>query len=374
MLKSFLKYLCLFVVFIFMMPQIKLYSNNLTARLDSAFSLRNNKPTKGIVIVNEILQNPDIFKDTLTYIKALKLRSILYKKTRQYDYAIEDLIAALEPAKEKNLVKEQCDLYNNIGTVYQSNENYLKSLENYKKSLRLAEGIADKGIISIRYYNIGAVYEALDSLSIAETYYHNSLLIERELKNWEGIYFALYGLGGLETKRNNYEIAETYLKEASKVSLRLNNLRAAANILFELGNLNMKQNKIKEAVSQFQKSVLYCDSSNYSELKANLFKSLSAGFEQASDYKKALEYLKQYIEIEKDINNIEIAAKIEEVTSKFKLKLKEKEIEVLKTRSSVQEIQHQHNRKIRLYLTLLIVSGFSLFIVVYLRHKKNTNA
>jgi tetratricopeptide (TPR) repeat protein len=176
---------------------------------------------------NELLDVAIKYDSPVHQINAYTILGIVNKNKGYYVTSVDFYQKALIVAEESNDKGRVSACYNNIGSVYQIQENYDKALYYFKESLAIEDKLNNPIQKSIRLYNLGEIYRELDSMTLALSHFNSSLLIEKEYNNEDGIVYALLGiadiylqLGKLTDARISIDESEIYL-DNSGVEIRV---------------------------------------------------------------------------------------------------------------------------------------------------------
>jgi len=287
----------------------------------------------------------------------------MVKKTfGQYDIAAQNYFNALRIAEQLKLRDKESVCLNNIGSLYQTQNNLKKALEYFNKSLEIERTLKNKEQVSIRLYNIGVIYEAMDSLDMAYTYYFNSLLIEQELKNKEGEFYALYGISGIETKKGSFESAMISIRKALKIAEEINDKNGISLCYSELGALYKAINDYQKAIVAFDSCIYFASQITLRNIMRLAYKELSDIYSLQGNYQSAYRYLSLYTNINDTINNAEISSKVSELETRFEMEKQESTINYLKNAAELSEkvIKTEKRNKYFLLITFLL----SIFLAV----------
>lgn len=184
---------------------------------EQAFAALENNEGDVIEKANDLLEASIKYKSALHEINAYTLLGIINKNRGYYVTSVDyynDALKVAETTKDEGRVSA---CFNNIGSVYQIQENYPKALFYYKKSLEIEERLKNPLQKSIRLYNIGEIYREMDSLSLALSNFNSSLIIEKENKNNEGIVYALLGIADVYLQLDRPTDVSISLDDAKKL-------------------------------------------------------------------------------------------------------------------------------------------------------------
>lgn len=222
--------------------------------LDSlAFAaLESNQPNTEAK-ANELLAAGKKEDAPLYQINAFTILGIINKNKGYYVTAVEFYNKALAVAESANDQARVSACYNNIGTVYQIQENYEKALPFFLKSLEIEEQLDNPLQKSIRLYNIGEMYREMDSLTLALANFNGSLLIEKKYKNNEGIAYALLGITEVYLKLDKVTDAQLTLEDVERYSTDADvEIQILYNILY--ADLYRKQDRLEQALKVIKKA------------------------------------------------------------------------------------------------------------------------
>lgn len=244
----------------------------------------------------------------------------LYNDLEKYKLAYEYYNKALQVYIETDNKERQAAIYQNIGVLYNNWGNFDQALDYYQKSLAIYEELKDKLNIAISFSNIGLIYENQKEYYQALEYYQRSLVMFEEVDYKPALVYIFYNLGSIYDNLKESIKAEEYFQRGLKLSK-------------ELG--------MKDFISY-----------NY--------EGLSDVLEKRGDFKNALYYYKDFVDVRDSILNESKIQQINELEAKFQNTQKQKEIEFLKLDQRLQESELQKKEAQNL---ILIFSSFLAFII-----------
>jgi tetratricopeptide (TPR) repeat protein len=323
---------------------------------DHAWSLSKLLPDSALHYAVEANRRAEQVPYARGIINAQIVMGIVNKDKGFYSTSVGHYLRALSVADSIQDYARVSTCLNNLGAVYQAQENYAKALENFKRSLQIEEEHGtDKGQRSIRLYNIGESYLKLDSLDKANAYYYNSLLIEEELHNPEGIFYARLGLGQVDTRRNNPQKAEQELAEALRLGAELKDNYGLCETQIALGNLHLSTARLALAEEAFTTALLLARGQQYQALEIQALKGLFHLQKQKGEFAKALETQEAYHNLQAELNSVAVANKIAEMQMAYELEKKEA---LIKSQAAENEVNRQllkYAKRLGGYLLLIVV-------------------
>jgi tetratricopeptide (TPR) repeat protein len=252
----------------------------------------------------------------------------------------------------------QSDLSDKLSTKDDFN---IKALEQYFKSLKIAEAINDKKSIANSYNCIGNSYREKMEYAKSLAYYEKAITLKENFGDKMGMAQTFGNIGKLYLKQNNYEKALEYLFKSLQLAQETGYKRTHVKALGTIGNIYLKQKDYIKALDYCNKSLALSKEIGFLEYTAKANHSLSEIY-GAIDFiehngDKALTYYKSYI-VERDSINTKNALQAElqfdfEKREQIRV-LEEKQLEIKRLAESKQQ-------KIILYA---VSSGLLLMFVL----------
>ncbi len=195
--------------------------------------------------------------------------------------------------------------YNNIGRLYKSIEKYSEALEYYKKSLEIRKKVLGKEhkFTAINYYNIGLVYDFMGDYPKALNYYKKALVIRKKALGEEHIDTARsYGsMGGIYKFIGNYKKALEYYNKALSINEKILGKEHASTALsyHNIGSLYATMGTYPKALKYSQKALsIYKKVFGHNHTStATSYISISGLYSLMEDYPRALKFSKKALSI-----------------------------------------------------------------------------
>lgn len=330
-------------------------NNDLEERNKNAFTAFENGADNAYNLAQEFVETAS-GTASVYEVNAYTLLGILNKDRGFYISAVNNHLNALNAAEALKDDGRVSACLNNIGSVYQLQQNYEKGKEFFLKSLAIEDSLDQPLQRSIRYYNLGEVYKEQDSLEIALTYYNNSLRIEQKFNNREGIVYALLG------------IAEVYLSfdrlteatiEIEKINSLLEDSDIEEKIMFHYlnGKLLLKKDQFQLAIASLDHALSIANSKSFIIHNEEILESKVAALEGTGDFKAMAQTLKALLALKKELNSVAIKNQLDDLTYQNELNKKELEIALVKEERDLAK----HNEELKEEIT-----GFSAKIIWFL--------
>lgn len=230
-------------------------------------------------------------------------------------YEQDDYIKALDYYKKSLKIrlhtKEKCHIaesLNSIANVYALIGNLKEALSFYSKSIKSAEG-CEKEFIATCYASMGVIYLNRGEFNKSIETVNKSLHIYQKINHKEGIAYCLRLLGGVYFKSEYLPQALSNYMECLKLTKQLDNDARLSLILNDIAICYMKQGNSIKALEYADESLRITEKNGEKSSTADIFNTLGLIFREQGDIKKALMYFKKSYNIFKEIGLAEATAR-----------------------------------------------------------------
>lgn len=322
-----------------------------------AFKNRLIDPEQTIQYANKALLLAKNLKYTSGIAEAYRVIGVGKYYLNQSESAIENYLTALTYFRQCKNLEGEAKVYNNIGNLYREIDND-KSLDNFEKSLKIAQKLNLKDLIAGLYLNLGTVYLRKENYSKALSHYEKSLIMFTELDNSVGIIQSQQNLGLIHFNLNQLSIAEKFLLEARKKAIEnaLNNSIASINLT--LSAIYISQEKFERAEKAIEEGAFFSKLVKSPKLEYDfILTSYELEFKR-KNYQRALFYLQQVYKQDSVTYKANVSDKISLLEVQHKQLEKEKENEL--------NIARQKNTRILFWAssTIAVMAFFVIFLLI----------
>jgi len=283
----------------------------------------------------------------------------------EYEKSLTYYFNSLKSFKKLNYGKGIASVNNNIGAVYEARKDFEKALSYYQKAHNLKVELNIDASSSLG--NIANIYCEQHKFTKGLDYYLKAEKEKIKFKSSIGLANLYSNISGCYVELNDYNKAENYIVKAIKIDTARNNMHGYAYDLEVYGDIENSKNNIGLALEKYNKSYQIASKNNYLSLKINSTKKLSDLYVKLGNYKKALSFHQELLELKNRVlfeENKEAIANLEVV---YKTEEKAKEIELLNSKNTLlvkdNELKHvviERNKVIRIGFMV----GFSLLIFI----------
>lgn len=346
-------------------------------------------------------------------LEALKYSGVGYLINKEFDRAETNFKSSLSIAIKNNDLKNQANLHNKLGTLYQNKGKQILAINNLIKASKYSEKIKDYKNIAQAYYGISHIYSTQKQFDKELEYINKAInVIENNKINdplMENIIFGFASQEYLELYKNqkntNYlDNVFKYAKKALEISKK-NNFKSreisSYNVLsayysakkdfinseFYAKKVLKNRHLVNEEIiinaffnlanrykARQQKSMVYAyiDTLNALNIKSRPYYGASISnftyekYKFYNDTDLALKALEEKLIFDKELYNKEKNKSINELETKYKSELKDKEI---------VKKQSQINKLLALIIALALIATIILFVIktIQLRKVKSIN-
>ncbi|MDD3772240.1 MAG: tetratricopeptide repeat protein [Weeksellaceae bacterium] len=283
--------------------------------------------------------------------------SLIYFYQGKYDLSTDYFFRTVKIYENLNLEGEIGYQYSLYGYRLRHTD-IEKSMYYMQKGIYLAEKNNRKIDLMGMYDNYGLVKEANNEKDSAEFFFRKSLNMKREAKDETGIPYSLNKLGTLYLSLKKFKEAKDFFDEAYAIRLKLNDEIGIAENLSFYGLYYSEIKDFPQAISYYEKALIASKEAGYRWLTLRLYEDFSALLEQQNQFKKALDYHKQYVAYKDSIYNLDVTATKKELEIEFETEVKEKQILEQKADLAEQKIElQQKSFWIYMLISLLIIIG-----------------
>jgi signal transduction histidine kinase len=253
----------------------------------------------------------------------------------------------------------------NVGRVFKELGQYDRALDHLLLSQKMSHDIGDKEGIPYSYNEIGdvmlrkgdydsALHMLTNSLRLSRIYRVNSLQ-PRTLNKLASVYLH----------QKDYKAALAYYDTTFLLHARTNNRFGIAEVELGRGLVYMDQQKYDDALDVINRSLKLAKETNARILEINGFNQLSKLLESKGDYKKSLEYFKQYKQLEDSLFSQDMQEKLFRDQIRFETEAKDTQIEALSRARDIKDDQIKKQEFVRNILVVVMALSVILLATVY---------
>lgn len=329
----------------------------------------------------------------------------LYAISGDYSTALRYDNLALQSSIENRDSSNLARNYNNVASDYYDLGEYDEAYYYFTQSYRIARSIEDSLRMAIALHNVGRVFKELGQYDRALEHLYLSMEKSREIGDAEGVPYSLDEIGDVMIRKNEYDSALQILLQSVKLTREQKLLVLEPRTLLKLatahlhvgdyesalayydttyrlhertanefgiaevelgrGLVYIKQGKYPLAMKSINRSLALAKQSNARTLEIRGYHTLSNLFELTGDYKKALEYYKQFKQLEDSLFSQDMQEKLLRDQIRFETEDKDSKIAALNFERSLKDDTIKKQEFVRNILVVVMALSVILLATVY---------
>ncbi|MCF6183754.1 MAG: tetratricopeptide repeat protein, partial [Bacteroidales bacterium] len=271
--------------------------------------------------------------------------------------------------------KESAAQFFHLVLIHYYLNNYVKSLDYYRKSLKISEKYNNKFAIAKTNSNIGISETKLNRIDSALTYFSKALKYAEAEKN-EIFKAQIYdNMADCYIKQKKYDKAELYLAKAMIITEKNNSKFGKIYITLGLADLYTKTGRYDKALSYATNALSISKEIQSISMIKNSYLRLSKIYENKNDYKNSLKYYKKYKSLEDSIFNKEKNRQIQESEAKYQANKKQEEINRQKLELAKRDAEIKIKKTQNYIFTAVLISLLIILLIILftLKQKQKIN-
>jgi two-component system NarL family sensor kinase len=409
------------------------YSQPINKQIDSLERVLKTSKTDSVkfnlsLILIDRYKNIDSAKTSVYLLKTEKFAKTEIQKVRfliakasflivygKMNIANDILFKALKISKDKNYLKEEGKIYNNLGVSYlqlsdnslalkyqlaalkireklnddigleSSNNNigniYFAILEDdkafsyYKKALQYANKLNLDVELGKIYNNISCVFYDKKQYQQTKYYLLKSLSYKKKTNSITGQITTLNSLGDVCSSLESYKESEAYYQQAMYLANKAGDEMNKANILNSLGHLYRYKNEFSGAINYQNQALALSKKIDYLDIHKDALLELSINYRKLKKYEKAYNYFNEYITIKDSILKASSNSEIAELQTKYDTEKRIQKIALLGKENTIQKLDIK-SRDLRIsimiyFFCFVMICGFFIYKSYHLKQQKN---
>jgi len=256
-------------------------------------------------------------------------------------------------------------ILNNIGYIYQVQNNLPKAREFFEKSLKLLEEINDKNGIAASLNNIGNLLNKQGRADEALAYYQKCLQIVEASDNKQGMANVFNSIGAIYNARNDRTAALSYYQKSLKLAEKIADVQASIHSLNNIAMVYLRDGKAHEAQSVGERSLRLARDLGFPEEIKDASEKLSAVYSRTGNWKAAYEMHILYKQMSDSIGDeaIRKASLQKEFEYEYGKKAVADSIRTVEERKVFDvQLTQQKTQRTALYIGIALITLFALFM------------
>jgi len=303
------------------------YERKINAYTEYAFQLMLRQADSALAVISKGIALASEHHDSLNIAKLIQTKGLALNIVGKRDSCAYFLYQAAEIFSRHNYAEQLAWAYNDIARLYRRTNDYDKALEYYDNALGIFKRLRNSKGVGIIYNESGVVFEGKGDFDEAIRRYNASLQIQQARNDSVGIAYALDFLSGAYLQKKDLQHAEQYGLQALSIRNAIEDSFALAVNYSNLGDIYAEEKNYGKAEEYYLKSNVLASRINYYDLLANNYKQISDLSKEQSQFQKAFDYLELYNSLNDSLFRIEKTKQIQELSTRYETAEKEKEIQ-----------------------------------------------
>lgn len=263
---------------------------------------------------------------------------------------------------------------NSMGNIYLTLKQYDLALNQFKKSIVIEKESNNRLGLAINHQNIGFVDEAQGRLDDALKNYQKSLEYNNSLNSEVGRVICYNSIGQIYIKQGKYNKAKLITEEALEKALKIKDQFYISLSYINLGWAYSKLNLDKEAEDCLNKALQIGEQYSFKTSIVDANKHLSDLYIKKEDYKTALTYYMNSIEMDKTVTNERNLQYVNDIIIQYENESKNNQIRALADENELVKSKLERNQRIFWYSLIALIVIAIIMISIHrnkqLKHEK----
>ncbi|MGJ8591754.1 MAG: tetratricopeptide repeat-containing sensor histidine kinase [Aquaticitalea sp.] len=306
----------------------------------------------------ELVDNIELEVNSLNMIGVVYRRMDIIKPALDYHKKALDIAAKVEEPS-KTIKASIAVSQNSMGNIYLTLKQFDLAIAEFEKSLIIEKELKNRLGLAINYQNLGYADEAKGQLDLALKNYKRSLDYNNQIDSEVGRVICYNSIGQVYIKQKKYSDAKIIIEEGLKKAININDQFYISSSYINLGWTQMEMKSYKSAEENLKIGLNIAQNYSLKSAIAEASYKLSELYNITGDYKLAMSYYKNAIELDKTIFNERNMQYVSDIIIQYENEAKNKEIKALASENQIMNSKLERNQKIFWFtiLGLLIIAG-----------------
>jgi adenylate cyclase len=282
----------------------------------------------------------------------------VYYDRGQDDSALDYYFKSYALAEQLDDKVRMATVLNGIGIVYlNKNATQGKALENFLKSLKLADEAGDKYVIGGASVNAGELYQKMNMQDSALYYFSISL---NAYNNTVDMAYPLNDMGNVYEQKGDFRNAQNDHTRAYNIALTFDSKLDMAQSQLGLGRIFHSENQYRNAINAYTEALRTASSISSKKEMDSAYAGLASSNRMLKDFAKADMYQLMYSNLSDTLNNQVLSDKLTHLQTNFEIVQRENTINLLTKDKELQNLNLKRQNLIKNAFAL----GFLMIIVI----------
>lgn len=306
--------------------------------------------------------------------KGKALNNLAWIKYRKGDFtsAFEHSTLALKWNEEMNNLPELAASYRCMASVYNSQNDYKKAIEFFKKDLELHTKLSDKKSIGRALNNISYCFLKQKQNDSARYYNQKALDYNLKLNDNYLLAFSYRTLGDLYESNGMNDSARLYYSKSISSAEKVKSIQLQLTAQYRLGRNYSNERIFKEAIKNLERALALGIQMGAKSETSLIYNLLSIAYEGNGQFKEAYIAQKKFSSLNDSLYQERSRSKLAEMQAKFEAERKQTEINQLKKEKQQQHKESQQKTFLNISLMITTIVFIIMLLVIWRKNKYKT--
>ena len=306
--------------------------------------------------------------------KGKALNNLAWIKYRKGDFtsAFEHSTLALKWNEQMNNLPELAASYRCMASVYNSQNDYKKAIEFFKKDLELHTKLSDKKSIGRALNNISYCFLKQKQNDSARYYNQKALDYNLRLNDNYLLAFSYRTLGDLYESNGMNDSARLYYSKSILSAEKVKSIQLQLTAQYRLGRNYSNERIFKEAIKNLERALALGIQMGAKSETSLIYNLLSIAYEGNGQFKEAYIAQKKFSSLNDSLYQERSRSKLAEMQAKFEAERKQTEINQLKKEKQQQHKESQQKTFLNISLMITTIVFIIMLMVIWRKNKYKT--
>jgi len=308
-------------------------------------------------------------KSAILKAKALMNLGKLNHQNGDFGLALENYLEAERLFYVEGSISGLINVYSGLGDLYDKILQPEKRKETNEKAFGLVNQTNDTIAIIKATTGMATNFCNDDNFSEALDLYNKAVKLSQKINNQQLEHVALYDLGFTYSRMGNYVKAGEMYSKSYEMALQTGNRMDIGDALYKMGLMSYYSEDFIKSEEQLLKSMEIAQAIHSKILERNIYDVLYSLEESRGNYKKAYEYLNNYVDVEYAIFSENDQRQANFLKAKFDAEKREFVISKLEDEKVIQQLKLNKQRWLNFGLILIFLFSVALVMLVLKQYR-----
>jgi serine phosphatase RsbU (regulator of sigma subunit) len=285
-------------------------------------------------VIRLLLEVLDIFDENEEgYSKAHNFLAMVHESYGDYETALDHAHLAVESAEKMQYKEGEGDGLSTLALIYNRLCDFPQALKVFKKSLEIRQQLGNDKAVASSLNLLARTYSLSGEYDLALEHYRISMELRQRINDKSGLPWTFLGIASVMENQKQFEGALNYYNKSLELNKHLNEKRLELLCKIGIGKAYLNLKNYQNAGAHLDMAMEIALALNAKPLLANVHQALAVFYEKTGKLHKALDHLKKFQMIEKEINSLESHNRLKNQQIVFATEQSRKEAEIFQLRN-----------------------------------------